>query len=161
MLLSVGKAPTPEAPRTIDGRYWKWLMRSSLLYGDGTTGPLGFGPTPRPLAASQTSDLRRGVASAPTGYEPTGIRPTSSHARLRREMCTPGDSCARIEAALLWLRLFRFFFLFFFFFFFLSFLQVLPFAFGRAKTASASSPESADSRKQPSFVTFTPTGAVP
>src|SRR3954453_11783876 len=133
-------------------------MKSSLLYGDGTTGPLGFGPTPTPLAASQTSDLRRGVASASTGYEPTGIRPTSSHARLRREVCTPGDSCGRIEAALLWLRLLRFFFLFFFFFF-LSFLQVLPFAFGRAKTASASSPESADSRKQPSFVTFTPTGA--
>ncbi len=40
-------------------------------------------------------------------------------------------------------------------------MQVLPLAFGSAKTASASSPESADIKKQPSFVTFTPTGAVP
>src|SRR3954453_636229 len=102
-------------------------MKSSLLYGDGTTGPLGFGPTPTPFAASQISDLRRGVASAATGYDPTGTRPTSSQARLRREICTPGDSCRRIAAALLRLWRLCFFFLRFRFFFF-AFLHVLPLA---------------------------------
>ena len=41
------------------------------------------------------------------------------------------------------------------------FLHVRPRAFGRANTASASSPESALRRKQPSLVTCTSTGAVP
>src|SRR2546423_11695339 len=82
--VSVGKALTPDVPRTIEGRYWKWLMKSSLLYGDGCTGPFGFGPTPTPLAASPTTDLRFGLASASTGYAATGTRPTSCQARLRR-----------------------------------------------------------------------------
>jgi hypothetical protein len=41
------------------------------------------------------------------------------------------------------------------------FAHVRPRAFGSANTATASSPEFALSRKQPSLVTFTSTGCVP
>ncbi len=63
----VGKRRMPLAPRTIDGRYWKLLMLSSESFGDSGLGPFGFGPTPRPFAASHTSVRWRGVASTSTG----------------------------------------------------------------------------------------------
>jgi hypothetical protein len=63
----VGKRRMPLAPRTIDGRYWNRLMLSSESSGESGLGPFGFGPTPSPFAASQTSVRCRGVASTSTG----------------------------------------------------------------------------------------------
>ena len=60
---SLGKCRIPELPRTIEGRYWKLLMKSSLSLGDFGFGPLGFGPTPSPRAEIQTSLPRRFAAA--------------------------------------------------------------------------------------------------
>src|SRR3954469_20259486 len=77
---SVGNVALPAVPDTIDGRYWKVLMKLSESFGDSGLGPLGLGPTPSPLAAIQISRSRCGVAPAKTGYEATGTRPISWNA---------------------------------------------------------------------------------
>src|SRR5581483_3758043 len=53
--LSPGKRRMPELPRTIDGRYWKLLMKSSESFGEFGLGPWGLGPTPSPRAEIQAS----------------------------------------------------------------------------------------------------------
>ena len=55
----------PELPRTIDGRYWKLLMKSSESLGEFGLGPCGLGPTPSPRAEIQASlpSTERAVAT--------------------------------------------------------------------------------------------------
>src|SRR3954452_16055777 len=65
IFLSLGKRRMPELPRTIEGRYWKLLMKSSESFGEFGFGPLRFGPTPRPRAEIQASlrPVERAVAT--------------------------------------------------------------------------------------------------
>src|SRR5947209_1957675 len=132
--LSVGNGATPASPETIDGRYWNVLMLSSESLGDRMLGPFGFGPTPTPFAEIQSRSWRFGAAPAKTGYEPVGTLPTSVNAaapRFRLRRCP------------------RFFF---------AGLSQRGFS---ENTATASSPESAASRRQPSAVTLTAVGSLP
>src|SRR3954449_3082693 len=77
---SVGNRALPVSPDTIDGRNWKLLIWLSLSSGEVGFGPFGFGPTPRPFAAIQTSRSRLFDAPAKTGYEAVGTRPISWNA---------------------------------------------------------------------------------
>src|SRR4051812_30176021 len=84
---SVGNTALPARPEMIAGRYENLLIWSSLLAGERGFGPVGFGPTPRPLAAIHASRSRLFVAPAKTGYDAVGMRPISSNAcafRARR-----------------------------------------------------------------------------
>src|SRR2546421_9355182 len=52
-------------------------MLLSLSFFDVGTGPFGFGPTPKPLAAIQVNFRRCGSGAAMTGYDAVGTRPSS------------------------------------------------------------------------------------
>src|SRR5204863_6572374 len=69
---SLGNAATPTDPTFSSGRYSNALMALSESLGDCGSGPLGFGPVPRPLALSQISRLPA-IATA-LGYSAVGMR---------------------------------------------------------------------------------------
>src|SRR6266516_4341782 len=63
----LGKRRIPDSPRTIEGRYWKWLrMKLSESFGEFGFGPWGLGPTPSPFDATQARSPRR-LADTETG----------------------------------------------------------------------------------------------
>jgi len=82
---SDGNVRMPPIPKVLFGRYLKRNAGSApavaepVSSGRVSPGCAAFGPEPSPFAASHTRFPRRGPESACTGYEPTGIRPTSAN----------------------------------------------------------------------------------